>query len=291
MVDGGMDPHWILAIAIVVVVGLLLAVILPHNLRVRRVRQVSRTLPTDEKDRILGLIVEMASQGPSLTLLLVDRNRRSDEEAMRLQSHVGGSPYAEAGDDRPLGASARFLLQVRLDEPTLGQQWEGRLLTVYLVHDVELVVRSYAAPSPERRVALLFSDAQAPAIALRAMRFPMEVESREPMSPARICETSPAVRERLDQFTDDRVGLLSQILRPDLYGYDLEAPDIAYFGGEPMLIQCGHDPVCDECGSPMRFLFQFGEIIPGLQLGDGGVGYVYGCDDHPRCCKGFLDSH
>jgi hypothetical protein len=285
-----MEPHWILAIAIVVV-GLLLAVILPHNLRVRRVRQVSRTLPTDEKDRILGLIVEMASQGPSLTLLLVDRNRRSDEEAMRLRSHVGGSPYAEADDDPPTDDSSRFLLQVFLDEPSLGETWQGRLLTVYLFLDTELVVRSYAAPSLDRQASPPVSDALAPCIALTAMRFPMEIELQAPMSPARICETSPAIRERLDQFTDDRVGLLSQILRPDLYGYDLEAPDIAYFGGEPMLIQCAHDPVCDECGSPMRFLFQFGEIIPGIELGDGGVGYVYGCDDHPGCCKGFLDSH
>ena len=67
--------------------------------------------------------------------------------------------------------------------------------------------------------------------------------------------------------------------------------DIAYVGGDPMLIQNPHDPVCERCGKPMRFLFQFGEVIPGLQLADGGVCYIYGCDDHPGRCTGFLDSH
>jgi hypothetical protein len=44
-------------------------------------------------------------------------------------------------------------------------------------------------------------------------------------------------------------------------------------------------------GKPMRFLFQFGEVVPGVQMADAGVFYVYGCDDHPDCCKGFVDSH
>ena len=33
------------------------------------------------------------------------------------------------------------------------------------------------------------------------------------------------------------------------------------------------------------------EIIPGVQMADAGVGYVYGCDAHPGRCKGFMDSH
>lgn len=66
---------------------------------------------------------------------------------------------------------------------------------------------------------------------------------------------------------------------------------IAYQGGCPVLIQVPHDPECDNCNRPMRFLFQFGAIIAGLRLADGGVGYVYGCDDHPDHCKAFLDGH
>ncbi len=41
----------------------------------------------------------------------------------------------------------------------------------------------------------------------------------------------------------------------------------------------------------MRFLLQFGEIIPDVQMGDAGVFYVYGCDLHPDNVKGFVDSH
>jgi hypothetical protein len=44
------------------------------------------------------------------------------------------------------------------------------------------------------------------------------------------------------------------------------------------------------CGKTMRFLFQFGEIIPKLRLADAGVCLIYGCDEHPERCKGFIDS-
>jgi hypothetical protein len=38
------------------------------------------------------------------------------------------SVIVEAGEDWPTGQPAKFLLQVRLDEPALGQRWQGRLL-------------------------------------------------------------------------------------------------------------------------------------------------------------------
>jgi hypothetical protein len=66
-----------------------------------------------------------------------------------------------------------------------------------------------------------------------------------------------------------------------------ENPDVSVL----LPIQNPHDPVCGECGKPMRFLFQFGEVVPGVQMADAGVYYVYGCDDHPGYCKGFVDSH
>ena len=111
------------------------------------------------------------------------------------------------------------------------------------------------------------------------------------MLPERLCEEFPEITVPLEPYTKDFAGVLAQILRPNVYGYSLDAPDIAYIGGDPMLIQNPHDPVCDECGEPMRFLFQFGEIVPGVQMADGGVFYVYGCNDHPDSCKGFVDSH
>jgi hypothetical protein len=112
-----------------------------------------------------------------------------------------------------------------------------------------------------------------------------------PTLPARLCDTVPAIREVLNPFTNDPIGVLSQILRPNVYGYDFEEWQVAYEGGDPMLIQGSHEAICDGCGKPMRFIFQFGEIIPGAQLGDAGVSYVYGCDEHPDRCKAFIDSH
>ena len=42
----------------------------------------------------------------------------------------------------------------------------------------------------------------------------------------------------------------------------------------------------------MRLLFQLGELSDSeLLFGDGGVCYVYGCDDHPALCEAFIDSH
>jgi hypothetical protein len=96
------------------------------------------------------------------------------------------------------------------------------------------------------------------------------------------------IKSLLSPFTGDVSGLLSQILRPNVHGYDLKAPESAYQGGSPVLIQNPHDPERDHCHQRMRFLFQFGEIIPGLHLADAGVGYVYGCDHYPHYCKAFL---
>jgi hypothetical protein len=244
------------------------------------------------KDRVLVMIQEAASGRPSVTFLRLDGGCQCHGHDAPLQSHVGGVPYLEAGEDWPTGQPAKFLLQVRLDEPALGQRWQGRLLTVFLMFDGELVVRSYAAPSFDRSVAVPGPVPPVPCILLIPVRVPVGGdEFQVPASPAGLCELVPAIPQLLGKFTDDAAGLLSQILRPEVYGYDLEAQDIAYAGGEPMFIQNPHEPTCDECGESMRFLFQFGEVIPGLRLADGGVCYVYGCDEHPHCCKGFLDSH
>lgn len=255
-------------------------------------RRAYRALPEFIRDRVLGLIEEAASVRPSVTFLRLGTYSRCDGTDGLLQSHVGGLPYMEVGDAWPDGAPSKFLAQVRLDEPSLGEPWQGRLITVFLVFDSEQVVRSYAAPSLDRYVEFPTPVAPLPCIPLIPVRFPVEGdEARFPASPTRLCEMVPAIPQVLDDFSDDPTGLLSQILRPGVYGYDLEAPEIAYAGGEPMLIQNPHEATCEVCGRPMRFLFQFGEVIPGLQLADAGVCYVYGCDEHPDRCKGFIDSH
>ena len=176
--------------------------------------------------------------------------------------------------------------------PSLGEQWQDRLIVVFLVFDAEQIVRSYAAPSLEKYVPISSPVPPFSCIRLRSLPFPaVSKDDPIPMSPAQLIDNIPQIKNLLGPITGECLGLLSQILRPNVYGYDLAAPEIAYQGGSPMLIQNPHDPKCDHCNLAMRFLFQFGEIIPGLQLADAGVGYVYGCDDHPDHCKAFIDSH
>jgi hypothetical protein len=276
------------------IVGLLVIVCIPHNVRIWRVRKVFRNLPSHVKEQVLELIKEAAAQRPSATHMLLD-DRACSELETPILSHVGGVPYAEKGESWPVQGNSdppRFLLQVRLEDSSLGDQWQDRLITVFLVFDNEQIVKSYHAPSLEKYVPI--SSPVPPFSCLRLRSLPMPVASevdQVPMSLAELCDHVPEIKELLSPFTGDVAGLLSQILRPNAYGYDLEVPEIAYQGGSAMLIQNPHDPVCDHCHRKMRFLFQFGEIIPGLQLADDGVGYVYGCDDHPDHCKGFIDSH
>jgi hypothetical protein len=276
------------------IIGLLVIVCIPHNVRILRVRKVFRDLPQNVKDKVVELIEEAASRNPSITYLLLDDSPCSEAETAAL-SHVGGMPYAERGETWPVHSDSvppRFLLQVRLDEPSLGEQWQDRLIAVFLVSDAEQIVRSYAAPSMDKYVPISSSLPPFNCVLLRSLPFPAASNDDPiPMSPAQLCDSIPEIKGLLRGFTGDCSGLLSQILRPDVYGYDLEEPEIAYQGGSPMLIQNPHDPECDHCNRRMRFLFQFGEIIPGLQLADAGVGYVYGCDDHPDHCKAFIDSH
>jgi hypothetical protein len=286
---------WILGF-VLAIAGLFVLICIPHNLRVWRVRRVYRSLPANVVDQVLEFIEQAAARGPSVTFLRL-ADEVACEDAVLVQSHVGGVPYAESGDDWPQGTPegdpAKFMLQVRLDHSDLGDQWQNRLIVVFLVFDYEQPVRSYAAPSIEKYMALEPKRPPGPCIRLQPVRMPAEGgdEGVFPLPPARLCDDFPEITVPLEPCTNDFAGVLAQILRPNVYGYDLDAPDIAYVGGDPMLIQNPHEPVCDQCGKPMRFLFQFGEVVPGVQMADGGACYVYGCDEHPDRCKGFVHSH
>ena len=274
---------------------LLLAVVLgPHNWRVYRARRTFRQLPDDVKKHVLEAISRAASARPSVTFLRLSEHPAESVRDLAIKSHVGGSPYTEAGEEWPTceARPARFLLQIRLCEPSLGPVWQGRLIAVFLVFDEEQVVRSYADPSLHRCVPMQSPEPLFECVMLEPLSMPIEADDeRRPMSPARLCETFPEIRLTLRPYSNDVPGLLAQVLHANIYGYDLAEPDIAYVGGDPSLIQNPHDPVCKLCGGAMRFLFQFGEIIPDCQLADGGVCYVYGCDAHPEHCRAYLDSH
>jgi hypothetical protein len=280
-------------LAVGAVFGLL---ILPHNLRVWRVRRSYRRLPLQVQQQVLAAIRAAAQHVRAVTFLRLDRGCAVVETAIVAESHVGGLPYAESPDQWPAAdgiESPRFLLQVQLTDPGLGPIWQGRLIEVFLTFDFEQVVRSYPAPTRERYVRLASPAPPFECVPIVSLPFPAaHNDAGESIAyPSQLCETIPEIRELLRPYTRDCAGLLTQILCPGIYGYDFETPFIAFEGGSPELIQSPHEPTCDRCRQPMRFLFQFGEIIPNLRLSDAGVGYVYGCDQHPEFCKAFMDSH
>jgi hypothetical protein len=190
------------------------------------------------------------ARGPSVTFLRL-AEQATCNDAVLVQSHVGGLPYAESGDDWPQGTPegdpAKFMLQVRLDHPGLGDQWQGRLIVAFLVFDYEQAVRCYAPPSIETYVALEAKRPPNPCILLNPVQLPAEKgeEGTSPMLPERLCNDFPELTVPPEPYTEDFAGVLAQILRPNVCGYSLDAPNIAYVGGNPMLIQNPHEPSCD----------------------------------------------
>lgn len=277
---------------------LFVLICVPHNVRVWRVRKDCRSLPDDIIETVLKLIENAAKLGPSVTFLqLSEEVPNGRDRDVLLESHAGGRPYAEAGDEWPPGTPdgkpAEFMVQVRLDEPSLGIQWQNRLLVVFMVFDVEQVVWSYRQPSVDRYSPVESNDIRNTCIRLRHLRMPAEsADEKVPMSPYELCKSVPEIEELLRHYTKDVVGVVSQILRPNMYGYDLDTSVIAYVGGDPIFNQYPEDrdePPCKLCGKRMRFLFLFGEMVPGVHMTNGGVCCIYGCDDHPDQCRGFID--
>src|SRR5229473_4901601 len=130
---------WTCAI-ILGILGPFALVCIPHNLRVWRVRRRYRALTREVRDQVFQLIRTAAAKGPAVIFLYLNKEFPCREPEIIILSHVGGVPYAEAGDTWPTRHGnpdpkrhlARFLLQVRLDDPSLGQQWQGRLMVVFL---------------------------------------------------------------------------------------------------------------------------------------------------------------
>lgn len=215
-------------------------------------------------------------------------------------AYEGGNPLARADEVWPLnqdGTPAIFLLQLPLHAPRLNAAWQGRVLCLYL-RDWEILVRSYAANEQSELVSMSnpAADEFLDFHALQAIAIPfMEVASEddEGLDAKQLIAQLPELRAKLAALSSQPVALLSMILSTGTYGRTntnwstLEADILV--GGAPHFIQNEHDPVCEICHEPMRFLLQFEDMTNDLLLGDAGVGYVYGCDAHPEHCQGFVD--
>lgn len=307
-----------LLLAMICVPAVLLGwTIVVHNVRVRRVRKLARSLPAGTRERILARITD-AARGASVCTLLVPADSPGDEpQSARppqpdfTASRFGGPPYGEAGEQWPTRDDdsrepADFLIQVRLDDP-LPSPWRGRLIVVFLKFDVTQTVFVYAAPSPAKYARRPGSPDASPECCLMPLPIPQatptsiphspekvvagetttaapafEDEWQLPYDPSLLIESVPGLRDELRQFTRHPADLLAQWMAPHHYGYGFDLSDIVQMGGRPQWVQDDPGPMtCPECGEPLRFLFQFGDLSGQSRLGEAGVCYVFGCDAHP----------
>jgi hypothetical protein len=299
--------RWLVVI-LLVVAGLVALALVPHNLRAARARRAFAAFPAEERRAALDMIARAGAERRWGTLMVPTDAPSSG--GLLTATHLAGEPYAEVGETWPrrsvsidgsedlASAPAPFLAQVRLEEPGLGAVWQGRLITVWLRDDPEPAARCHVAPDPSRHAPLTGGPSGAPAVPLASVPIPAppqvakdDAEAPSPCAPEALLANVPGLRPRLAARTGDPQGLLAQILAHGQYGYTLEGADVLYQGGEPELIQNPHEAVCPECAGAMRFLFQFGDTVPGVQMGDAAVCYVYGCDRHPDCVRAFVDTH
>lgn len=279
----------ILGWAAAALVILAAVVLVPHNLRMARARRAAHELPPGVRQKVLDALKALPVVG---SRMLVPAEGPVPDPYF-LESHLGGLPYAEEGDAWPAVDPGTFLIQVRLDHPGLGPAWQGRLVVVFLEYGEELAVRSYGAPSLAKARPLdpPASVTTYRVVPLTAVNLPEGEEEEDGNDPALLVRKVPALTEILAPYARDVAGLVAQVLEPGRAGYSLPPESTVLVGGEPQLIQNPHEARCGACGEPMRFLFQFGEVLPGVDIADAAVSYVYGCDHHPEQCRAFLDSH
>jgi hypothetical protein len=213
---------------------------------------------------------------------------------------VGGEPLAAPDETWPLDDEeqpGKFLLQLPL-AGVAHPVWNDRWLTVYLLQH-ELYVRSY--PGAADLVAGAAPEGVTPltARALRSLAVPTmespggddDEPERETLDGAWLLEAVPGLEERLSALTAQPVRVLSMLLDGGHATADFDAANSILVGGVPELIQGPHEPHCETCQAPMRFLLQFSDVTDNDELGDCGVGYVYGCDAHPEHCQAFVDCY
>lgn len=248
------------------------------------------------RSALLALIDSHARRGTFRLLYRIVSEKGADHSLAR----VGGEPLAGPDEMWPLddeGRPGEFLLQLPL-AGVAHPVWNDRLLTVYLLEH-ELLVHSYPGVADLVARAAPVGVTQLPAQALEPLAIPTmespggddEEPEHEVLSSEWLLETVPGLEERLSALTAQPVRVLSMLLDGGDATGSFVAEEPILVGGEPELIQGRHDPRCETCQAPMRFLFQFRDVTDSDELGDCGVGYVYGCDAHPEHCQAFVDCY
>lgn len=275
-------------------------------LRRHRAYRAYRNLSVEARDRILNRIDEAGRASRDCTVLVAtdmlatepDSSPSSSDESL-VSSRFGGVPYAEADDVWPVAVAAdktepaNFLIQVRLDE-SFPPPWPGRLVVVF--HRFEPTIRCYPTPTTSRAITLTGGPESQREWKLRSVRIPRQPADDADGNPATsvrgglldydpivLLDSVPELQADLLGHTSRPRELLAMLMAPNQFrDYGFELSDIVQLGGKPVwLTEESSVPNCEQCGQPMRFLFQFGDLNGGDLLGDSGVCCVFGCDAHP----------
>ena len=282
--------------------------------RRHRAFRAYRNLTAETRDHILNRIDVAGRANRSCTVLvatdILDAQEtviakpghnplaRDSDDGM-INSRFGGVPYAEAGDVWPVETAAdkteppHFLIQVRLDD-SFPPPWPGRLVVVFQMF--QPTARCYAMPAAGRAFTLTGGPGPAQEWKLRPVcipRPPIDGTDNDPATternglldydPTVLLSSIPGLEVDLVPHTQRPRELLALLLTPTQFrDYGFELSDIVQLGGKPVWLNEELQRLnCNQCGQAMRFLFQFGDLSGGDVLGDSGVCYVFGCDEHP----------
>jgi Domain of unknown function (DUF1963) len=302
--------------------------VVAHNLRVWRTRHLYRRLPPETRTKWLDQIDEAGRDNRACSLFVAqEANGESVSHDVTASRYGGDRPYAEAGDSWPRseeggGTPADFLIQVRLDS-SFPPPWAGRLIVVFNKFDPDQTVRVYENPSADRFIALSGGPVPQREWPLRSVCIPKpqrhftetetvpgegdatgtrktdasgggegETGSESGFldyDPLVLFDGIPGLHDELARFTRRPADLLAILLAPNHDGYGFDISNIVQVGGRPVWLQADPgSPHCEQCRKPMRFLFQFGDLNGGVALGDAGVCYVFGCDEHATTASGTV---
>ncbi|MGH1541204.1 MAG: hypothetical protein ACRBHB_12330 [Arenicella sp.] len=269
---------------------------MPEMRRKNKAKHDYDAMTLSEREDVIQTYKNFVDSGLSCNSYTVLNSKKTTIACDITCSKIGGSPYAENGDDwiESTEESTNFCMQLKLSCPNLSNIWQGRLIVVYVV-DWEIRIKSYGEPSLEKAKNIsqgrnLMSEHY---IGKTQVPFTEKCDEEDEFgyTVEYALSNSKEIKVLLESHTNYPKNLLEYILHD--VGYPVLSPiDIILEGGAPSLIQNSHEPICEHCNKEMRFLFEFGEILEDeFFFGDAGMVYIYGCDQHPENCKGFVDSH
>lgn len=244
---------------------------------------------------MLSLIEDYARAGIFRLMYRVATENGAEDPFAR----VGGRPLAAPDELWPFDderVPGQFLLQLPLAGVS-SAVWTDRLVAVYLLQG-ELLVKSYACGAGLILKAVPPDAEQIPAQALRSLAVSVlkpsdgddDDGSDDTLSSDWFIDNVAGLAETLSTTTTQPARVVSMLIAGEAAD-SFAIEDAILVGGEPELLQGPHEPSCEICQQTMRFLLQFPDVTESRELGDGGVGYVYGCDAHPEHCQGFVDCY